>query len=482
GRRLDNQGLQALNNIQQSSRRLQGLVDSLLLVAAGKETAARIHPRPCDIAVNIWQQIASWAPAAEQAGITLSYEGPARLAAQVDEAAIERIVANLVSNAVKFTPDGGNVDVLLVDQSGKLELAVRDTGVGMDEEFRQRMFGRFEQGPEAVHAVQKGSGLGLSIVRDLVEAHGGTIDVRSEPGQGSTFSIHMPTVVSPDDALRRAPMQPIVIPQQAVVRTVAPLALAQTVETIECLGTTNGTVLVAEDDPHLRHAIGDMLADDYRVVLAPDGAQALEAAKKHLPDILVSDIGMPEIDGLELTRLFRKLDGTRLAPVLLLTAYGTVSDKLLGFEAGAVDYVHKPFDPAELKARIRAQLALREMALRLSDSEKLASLGTLAAGLAHEVRNPANALVNAVEPLREALPRELLRPGEPAAELLDVIQTSAAQIGRLSRQLLGFRRPGEIAGDQESIEGLISRSLAMVKPVMEQVRVRQELAYRGSVW
>jgi len=168
--------------------------------------------------------------------------------------------------------------------------------------------------------------------------------------------------------------------------------------------------------------------------------------------------------------------------VVLLTAYGTLTDKLLGFEAGAIDYVHKPFEPAELKARVRAQLALREMALRLHDSEKLASLGVLSAGLAHEVRNPANALVNAIEPLRELLPLELLRPAEPVAELIDVIETSAAQIGRLSRQLLGFRRPGEVSGTNESLALLLQRSLAMVKPIMEGIDLHQRFEYHGDLW
>src|SRR5204863_5654913 len=126
--------------------------------------------------------------------------------------------------------------------------------------------------------------------------------------------------------------------------------------------------------------------------------------------------------------------------VLVLTAFGEIRDRLAGFDAGAVDYVVKPFEPAELRARVQSQLALRGLALQLMETEQLAALGTLAAGLAHEMRNPANGIVNAVAPLRELLPPELVQPETPTAELLDVVEKCSQQIGILSRQLLGFQR------------------------------------------
>src|SRR5439155_23309000 len=164
-----------------------------------------------------------------------------------------------------------------------------------------------------------------------------------------------------------------------------------------------------------------LLQREYRVILAGDGLTALRMAQQHLPDILVSDVGMPGMDGLEMTRRFRELPGNRLARVVLLTAFANLSARLQGFGAGAIDYIVKPFEPAELMARIHSQLELRTLALRLSQSEKLASLGTLSAGLAHEMRNPANAIVNAIEPLAELLPPELRPEEHPVNQLLGVL-------------------------------------------------------------
>ncbi|MBI3178217.1 MAG: hybrid sensor histidine kinase/response regulator, partial [Deltaproteobacteria bacterium] len=199
------------------------------------------------------------------------------------------------------------------------------------------------------------------------------------------------------------------------------------------------------------------------------------------PDILVADVGMPGMDGFELTREFRALPGNRLAPVILLPAYGGLKDRLEGLDAGAVDYVLKPYDPDELLARIRNQLAQRNLALKLHESESLASLGMLSAGLAHEMRNPANALVNAVQPLRRMLPPQYTEPNGPTGQLLGVIQDCAAQIGRLSRDLLGLGKPAMASGQPERIGKIVDKSLVVAQPFLQDVKVRKKLDYDGSL-
>jgi signal transduction histidine kinase len=241
------------------------------------------------------------------------------------------------------------------------------------------------------------------------------------------------------------------------------------------------TILVAEDDPELRAALARLLSATYRVICAGDGLEALALAQKHLPDLLVTDVGMPGMDGFELTARFRQMSPNRLAPVILLTAHADLHHRVQGLEAGAVDYITKPFQPVELLARVRAQLMERNLALKLHESEKLAALGTLAAGLTHEIRNPANGVVNAVQPLRELLPAALLEPGTPTAELLDVISGCAEQIATLSRQLLGFVRQGELVCSEALLEDVVDRAVALAQPALKSVHFERRLDYRGPL-
>ena len=217
------------------------------------------------------------------------------------------------------------------------------------------------------------------------------------------------------------------------------------------------------------------------MLTAPDGLAAFELAAIHAPDLLVTDIAMPGIDGIELTKRFRALEGTRMAPVLVLTTFGGIGDKLAGFDAGAVDYIHKPFEPAELRARVRSQLALRSLALQLLETEKLAALGTLSAGLAHEIRNPANGIVNAVGPLRTLLPPEAIAPDTPAAQLLDVIEHCSRQVASLSRELLGFKRGVELKRQPVEVETLLRRVKSTIRHALSGIEVRERLDYRGPI-
>ncbi|MGZ3438766.1 MAG: ATP-binding protein, partial [Polyangia bacterium] len=422
GTKLDERSLQQLDGIEMSTRKLLRLVDDLLILASGREGKLRLTIRAIDLATLLELVVVTWRPAAEQKGLSIAFNGPKRCVRHLDEEKIERVVTNLISNAIKFTPAGGSVQVDLTDDVHGVAIAVRDTGIGIDDDLKKRLFGRFEQGRPAVHAGARGSGIGLSIVKELTEAHGGEVSVENPRGGGSVFRVLLPTGAQPRAALSdgdsdsgtSAPLR--LLPDDFDSgRPISPLP-----RVLEPPGTPRATLLVAEDDPRLIEAIGMLLSTQYRVVLAGDGLTALRMAQQHMPDLLVSDVGMPGMDGLELTRRFRELPGNRLAPVVLLTAYANLSDRLQGFGAGAIDYVVKPFEPAELLARVSSQLELRTLALRLHESEKLASLGTLSAGLAHEMRNPANAIVNAIEPLSELLPAELRQEDHPVAQLVGV--------------------------------------------------------------
>ncbi len=482
---LSEEGARALDAIEHGARRVLRMVDELLILAEGREGEVRLWTAPCDLGPFVRRATDVWRPAARIAGLTLDVRVEDGIVVRADPNALDRVLANLLSNAVKFTPAGGTIAVRLFSEGGHAVLEVQDDGPGIDEELRGRLFRRFERGKGAKIKYVGGSGLGLSLVRELVEAHGGTVTVRdANPNggraRGCIFRVELPpasarTSLAPPNPSSRPP--PALGPRDYGV----PEAPAELPIVYEPAGTPRATLLLAEDDPELRDRTAKLLAEEYRVYAAADGLAALELAQQHSPDLLLTDVAMPGIDGIELTRRFRALPNNRLAPVLVLTTFGGVRDKLTGFDAGAVDYIHKPFEPDELRARVRSQLTLRSLALQLLETEKLAALGTLSAGLAHELRNPANGIINAVEPLKELLPPECVPPGSPAAQLLDVIEHCSKQVAAMSRQLLGFKRDVEPNRQPVPIETLISRVCTTLTPSLEGIELRKELGYRGVV-
>ena len=467
----------ALESVARNARKLLRLVDALLLLAAGDEGRLALAPQAIDVSAMISDAIEAFAASARACQVELVSTAPAGLTIEADEAAFERILSNLVSNALKFTPPEGRVVVSVTDRGNDVELDVSDTGVGVTEGFLTRIFGRFEQDHAPVRAGEAtGSGIGLSLVRDLAVAHHGNAAVE-RLDRGTRFTVSLPKRAAPGIVRRAADG----LRQRRSTPSDFGLPNASLSLPVFATARRDSTVLVVEDDDELRVQIVGILAQRYHVISCADAEHGLVLAEAQRPDLLVSDIGLPGMDGLELTRRFRALPGNRLAPVLLLTAFATREARLRGFEAGAVDYVTKPFDANELLARAGAQLERRRLALQLHESEKLAALGTMTAGLAHEICNPANALVNAVEPLAELLPRELMVDGGPVSELLSVIRDCAAQIGLLSKQLLGFRRGAEVIREQTDGGVLVERAIGIMRPAMRNVALRQELLFRETV-
>jgi signal transduction histidine kinase len=472
----DDQRIAHLGTVTASARKLVRMVDELLLLAAGRERELGVHPQPIDMQEAVDAAAAGWSLAARAAGQTLTVTAPAGVVGLVDPLALERVLANLLSNAVKFSPPGGQIriDVMPPATAGAMiEVTVADNGIGIDDDLAARLFGRYEQGKGGI-ASRGGSGIGLSLVRELVRAHGGEVGARANPGGGTVFCFTLPTSAA-------QPTEPVPAPRLTPSDFGVPVTPSPVLERLEPAGTSRGSVLLAEDDLALAASIARILAEVHHVFIAHDGGTALALAEQHQPDLLITDVQMPGMDGFELTRLFREIKGVPPAPVLLLTARAGLEDRLTGFGVGAVDYLTKPFDPVELRARVRAQLGHRDLTRRLYESEKLASLGALSAGLAHELRNPANGIVNAVAPLKEMLPPELADAEHPVTQLIDVMAECADQIGYLSRQLLGFRRSGDLELRRVPIGDLIDRALANASGALTGVDLRTRLTYTGTV-
>jgi signal transduction histidine kinase len=383
--------------------------------------------------------------------------------------AFESRFETMRSTALKYTPRGGQITlgVAPARERDRVAIRVRDNGVGIDDDLMARLFGRFEQGASP-NQPRGGSGIGLSLVKELAVAQGGDVAVERLAPSGTEFLVTLPASATPPVAAGSPKLRPGDF-GHAIASIATGTVLAPD-------NKSAPTILLAEDDPALAASIARLLADDYIVVVALDGAAALELAARHQPHLLVTDVEMPKMNGVELTRRFRDLPGNGLAPVVMLSALADIKDRLTGLDAGAVDYVVKPFDPRDLKARVRAQLEMRNLALRLHRAEKLAALGTLSAGLAHELRNPANGIVNAIPPLRELLPAELTAPDSGPGQLIDVLAACAEQISSLSKQLLGFRRGGELELRSTSLGDVIYRALALVAPILRGIEIRDRVA------
>jgi signal transduction histidine kinase len=474
GEAVSNATVQKLDEVKGSTRRLLHLVNSLLQLAAGDEGKLRIRPGPVDVAAVIDRVTRGWQSAAETAAIELRYEGPTECPASIDEAAVETIVGNFVSNAVKFTPRGGRITVTLDATDDAVTIRVRDTGPGIDPDFIPKLFGRFERSATAVAKGVRGTGIGLSLSKELVDLQRGSIDViRHDDPTGTSFVVTLPRNQAVAAVLPHEDHHQMVQPSEP---TAPPSATtARTAERPTVGSAPEATILLAEDDPALSHQITSILSERYRVLAAPDGKVALELAREHLPDILVTDLEMPEMNGIELTRQFLALQGTALAPVLIVSAHAGLGERLAGFEAGAVDYVLKPFSAEELLARIRNQLAIRKLALRLHESQKLAAMGLLSAGLAHEMRNPANALVNAIEPLLDLLPADQRVPDSPGALLAEVALEAASQLRDRSKNILDYSRAERVHKQPADVRQIIARTRRTLAASLAGVEVRESI-------
>jgi CheY-like chemotaxis protein len=259
-----------------------------------------------------------------------------RIAADPDR--LQQVIWNLVSNAIKFTPAGGTIDVSLSRVSGQLLVTVQDSGQGIDPAFLPYVFDRFRQGRSGLGGRSQPSlGLGLAIARHLVELHGGTLQAESKGvGLGATFTVALPIA--------------------ALLERTGPAASGSALA-VRTASLQNLTVLVVDDDADARQSLKILLEScGARVIVCAGARAALEAIEAQSPDVLVSDVGMPEMDGYALIAARRGHESARGAPVLpavALTAYGRPEDRLRALEAGFNAHLTKPVEPEELAAVIR---------------------------------------------------------------------------------------------------------------------------------
>ena len=339
----------ALATIERNARAQNQLIDDLLDVSRIITGKLRLDVRPVDLSGVIKAAVEAARPAAEAKSIRLqTLLDPQAELISGDPDRLQQIVWNLLSNAIKFTPKNGRVQVRLERVNSHLEIVVSDTGKGIEPEFLQHVFDRFRQADQTSTRAFGGLGLGLAIVRQLVELHGGQASVASAgEGQGSTFTVSLPFLPLRNDERRGT--EPKVHPKAA---TGKPLDCPQELEEL--------SVLVVDDEPDARDLIKAVLKDcGAKVTIAASASEALEHLAQNSFDVLITDIGMPEEDGYALIKKLRAHDGEQSKiPAVALTAYARAEDRVLALRSGFQMHIAKPVEPAELIAVV-ANLAGR---------------------------------------------------------------------------------------------------------------------------
>ncbi|UCV07079.1 PAS domain S-box protein [Dechloromonas denitrificans] len=335
-----------LKTIKRNAQSLLQQVNDLLDLARIDAQQMPLAYVCANVAALLRDVAASFAAAAEERSISLLTEGANELYADVDRAKFARILANLLSNAFKFTPAGGRICCSIERVANRrFLLSVQDNGPGVPPQMKEQIFSRFTQGQDGLSG--NGSGLGLNIVKEFVELHSGTVVALDAPGGGAVFQVEMPMRAPKGVFVRESNEEE----QFSNYRSIDLLEPQSQPLRDHKLG--NSRILVVEDNPDLRHFLYDVLIDDYNVTLAANGAIALASALEDPPDLVITDLMMPHFDGEQFVRELRASGRFPNLPVLVLSARADDALRETLLEDLVQDYLTKPFSPQELRARVR---------------------------------------------------------------------------------------------------------------------------------
>lgn len=478
--------LQQLRVIRRNAERLLRLINDLLDLSRLDAGGLRLNLAELDIRSIVTAVHENSAPAAAARSIEFNIrldEPQDRIWG--DAHRLEIVITNLVSNAIKFAPDGGWVEVRVDEIPGGVQVQVSDNGRGVALDDLPRVFERFFQVSPGDRRREGGVGIGLALAKELVEIHGGDISVASEPGEKTTFTVALKygrEHIRPEVVERRTQFEE----QPARLRRAEDearsggedraISVREESESPESrvpgfdLGGGKPSILLVEDHKDVRDFIATLLDSFADVRLAENGLVALNLVIEEPPDLVISDVMMPEMDGTELCRALKSDPRFRNIPVILLTARVSSEATLDAYAHGADDFVAKPFHPKVLMARIRAQLRLRFLSLQMVQQEKLAVVGTLAAGILHEVRNPLNAILNASRVLSTQNTDEKLQE-----DLISVIFDGAERINDIASALDSHARPADSGAKQQcDVRVGLDSTLRILNHRLDGIQVHQE--------
>lgn len=493
-----------LDIVRQNGLRLLRLVNDLLEVIRLEEGRIELDRRPLRLDTLLAGVLDAMSHLAVARNLRFERElEPEAVWISGDRAALEKVFFNLLSNAFKFTPAGGRVQVRSRLEGGDLVIEVEDTGIGIGAADLPHVFDRFRQVDNSATRRYSGTGLGLALVKEITEHHAGTVFIRSVPRQGTTIGVRLPHLPASELARLSAAEQQqpdpneaarwldLAAQQGAVQPAASPIPHAD--ESAVPAEGRQGTVLIVDDEPDMRRYLVELLASEYHVLQASDGRQGLELARERRPELMVLDLMLPEIDGLEVCRRLKTAAETRGIRIVLLTARADETSKLTALDHGADDFLTKPFSGVEVQTRLRNLLRattlerdlqqrnvelqttltdLRDTQNRLIHSEKLNALGRLSAGLLHEINNPLNYTLTALD----------LARNDPAVEsdpelqdTLGDIDEGMQRIKGIVTELRAFAYPSK--GDHQPLElaDLIRSALQLTHHDIHDVPIHNDV-------
>lgn len=439
-----------------------------------------------------------------------------------DRDKLEKISLNLLFNAIKFTPGGGSVKLSAKRDGDFWVLQVTDTGMGIAPADLPNVFSRFWQADTSSQRKYQGAGIGLALVKELVEVQGGRVSVESEVGKGTTMTVRLPyeEPTAADMAVETTAPAPMETP---VAGGLGPGWLAglyrraeffpsvtlvrdsmRPVEVEVSSSSKKPVVLIADDEPDMLKFLKTQLQRDCQVIEAVDGNQAVEKALQFMPEMILLDMMMPEKDGLEVCRELREKTPTQRIPIILLTARADEETKIAALRAGASDFLTKPFSTTELSVRVRNLIEsrtfertlsrqnqileatlqqLKDTETQLVQTEKLASLGRMSAGIIHEINNPLNFTKTAIHTLK-GMSKMLPEDERPDYEdILKDIQEGVDRVRTIVSDLRSFTHPNTAQFHDVQIGRVFAAALRFVAHEWkDKVELEKNIDEELTVW
>jgi signal transduction histidine kinase len=503
-----------------NSMRLLRLINDLLSLVRLDSGALVLRKSKVSLKSFVEGLANSVAPMAEQCQLkfetTIQIEDGSDV--YIDRDKFEKIVFNLLFNAFKFTPKGGDVSLLVTVKGPSLELVVTDTGVGISPRDLERIFDRFWQAEGSTTRRYQGVGIGLALVKDLARVHGGDVNAESELNRGTTMKVRL-DVSPPAEGESPVVEESIQVPAQQAngpdedwlnrLYRRAELFPAHVLGGTENRsadtksGQERSNVLVVDDEPDMRRFLGSQLKDRYNIFEVSNGTKAIEEANKRDFNLVLLDYMMPEMDGIEVMRRLKECSGTKTTPVIILTARADEDFKIKTLAAGATDFLTKPFSSTELSVRAHNMIASRQLQKQVEDKTqqleqaleqiketetqlvhqaKMASLGQLSAGLMHEINNPLNFANTALHILKKRLTTVADGTTDKLAKPLTDIQDGISRVVAITSSLRSFTHPDDSTFSRVDLSEIINTALRFVQADSREIEVQLDLEDSAQVW